>query len=367
MADFPALEIFTPGAHRLQPGTRLPLATPFRIGRGKENTLAVPTAEVSPRHCEVVHEYDRWWIRDLGTTNGTFHLGERIHDAELRHADVFELPASVCFRLLLREPIDLRDDQMERALIDSPDDPHRWSVYADWLQERGAPLGERLANPRAADDRRWLGPLAGYAGRGVLQVTWVHGVPARAVLRTLSPTGRQESWESPLALLLADPLFRFLRVLELDLSSFHRASLELRWADRALAMLGLHAFPMLERLVLGPGAAPHDADLLSPQLRVRRELHPRFATTARSLFRPWRAATLSFEGKAHPIDPAVRFHSGTELAPGCPPFDIYWEGDRWRLRAPAEVKVNGVVRKTALLRPADVIEPLPGVQLDFDA
>ncbi len=367
MADFPALEVLTPGAHQLQRGTRLPLVTPFRIGRGKENTLVIPAPDVSSRHCEVVHEYDRWWIRDLGTTSGTFHLGERIHDAELRHGDVFELSGRVCFRLLLREPVDLRDEAMEQALIENPDDPQRWSVYADWLQERGAPLGERMANPRTADDRRWLGPLAGDAARGVVQVTWAHGVPTRVVLRSLAPAGRREGWESPFALLRSESIFRFLRVLEFDLVSFHRSNLECAWVDRVLGLLG-DAFPMLEKLSFGPGEPPPDAELLAPQLRARRALHPRFSTTSRSLFRRWRAATLHFDGKAHPLDPGVTFHAATELGPSCPPFGIFWEDERWRLRATSgEVKVNGVVRRTALLRPGDVIEPLPGLQLHFDA
>ncbi len=369
MADFPALEILTPGAHLLQPGTRLSLTTPFRIGRGNENMLAVPTMDVSPRHCEVVREYDRWWLRDLGSTNGTFHLGERVHDAELRHGDVFELPASVCFRLLLREPVDPRDDEMEQAISDDPDEAHRWSVYADWLQEQGAPLGERIANRRPADDRRWLGPLAGYEGRGTLQVGWAHGVPARAVVRTIAPTGWQDGWERPLALLRAEPVFRFLRVLEFDLVSFHRSSTQSSWVDRVLTLMG-DSFPLLESLMVGPGEVPHDADLLAPALRARHELHPRFATTARSLFRPWRAATLRLAGTSHALEPEVIFHAGTqlELGPACPDFGIFWEDGRWRLSASSGgVKVNGVVRKTALLRPGDVLEPLPGVQLAFDA
>lgn len=370
MADFPALEILTSGAHQLRPGTRLALDAPFRIGRAKENRLVVPAMDVSPRHCEVVQEYDRWWVRDLGSTNGTFHLGERVHDAQLLHADVFELPSSVCFRLLLREPNDPRDDQMERAIIDDPDDAHRWSVYADWLQERGAPLGERMADCRAADDRRWLGPLAGYEARGELQVGWEHGVPARAVLRTLSPTGWQDGWERPLALLRAEALFRFLRVLEFDLVSFHRSSMQSPWVHRVLTLMG-DSFPMLKTLVVGPGELPHDADLLAPWLHARRELHPRFATTARSLFRPWRAASLNFEGKSHALEPEVTFHAGAhlELGPACPPFGIFWEDERWRLSATSGVgvKVNGVMRKTAQLRPGDLIEPLPGLRLYFEA
>lgn len=218
MADFPALEVMTEGRHGLAVGTRLPLdELPFVIGRGKEATLRTSSGLVSRRHCEVVFEFERWWVRDLGTTHGTWHLGERVHDAELLDGDVFEVARSECFRLLLSEPNDPRDADMERAILERPDDEERWSVYADWLQEHGAPLGERIANPTPEGDLRWLGPLAALAGRGELHVDWAHGLPSRVTLRSLSTSRPDLGWEQRLATILRQPQLRFLRSLELDL------------------------------------------------------------------------------------------------------------------------------------------------------
>ena len=183
---------------------------PFRIGRAPDSALRIESAAVARRHCEIVYEYERWWLRDLGGSNGVFHLGERVNDAELLHGDVFEVPWGLCFRLLLHEAVEPRDPHMELAIIEQPDDAERWSVYADWLQEHGAPLGERIANPSAADDRRWLGALAVNAGRGELQVEWAHGLPSRAVIRHLSTWRADVAWEERLATLVRTTEFRFL-------------------------------------------------------------------------------------------------------------------------------------------------------------
>jgi uncharacterized protein (TIGR02996 family) len=76
----------------------------------------------------------------------------------------------------------MRDD-FERAILDRPDDPFTYGVYADWLQEQGDPRGEfmavqlaledeakskeerdalrkREAELLAAHEREWLGELA---------------------------------------------------------------------------------------------------------------------------------------------------------------------------------------------------------------
>jgi uncharacterized protein (TIGR02996 family) len=38
----------------------------------------------------------------------------------------------------------LRNDELEQAIFDAPEDPQAWSVYADWLQGQGDPWGERI-------------------------------------------------------------------------------------------------------------------------------------------------------------------------------------------------------------------------------
>ncbi len=48
------------------------------IGRGAEADVVVDDAGVSRRHAEVHTDGDRVWVKDLGSTNGTFVDGERV-------------------------------------------------------------------------------------------------------------------------------------------------------------------------------------------------------------------------------------------------------------------------------------------------
>src|SRR5438067_13540012 len=62
------LLVRAPGASEQQ----LPLAvSPCRIGRGPENLVVLDDEYVSATHAEMV-QHDGWWyVRDLGSTNGT--------------------------------------------------------------------------------------------------------------------------------------------------------------------------------------------------------------------------------------------------------------------------------------------------------
>jgi uncharacterized protein (TIGR02996 family) len=57
-----------------------------------------------------------------------------------------------------------RNLELERAILAAPDDPQPWSVYADWLQSRGDPWGERLTlelQREQTDDEDELVRIAG--------------------------------------------------------------------------------------------------------------------------------------------------------------------------------------------------------------
>jgi len=56
-------------------------AQTFRIGRDPENDLVLAHDGVSAQHVEVAFEGGRWWLRDLGSTNGTIVGGKRIERA----------------------------------------------------------------------------------------------------------------------------------------------------------------------------------------------------------------------------------------------------------------------------------------------
>lgn len=373
MAEFPALEVMTVGTPDLPVGTRIPLTTlPFVIGKSRDNAVPVKLDSIARRHCEVVREHDRWWVRDLGSTNGTLHLGERVHDAELLHGDSFEVGWGICFRLLLHEPVDHRNPELERAILEQPDDAERWSVYADWLQERGDPLGERLAHPVHEEEARCLGPLAGSAGRGELEVVWAHGLPSRVVMRCHGVF--RIGWEQRVDTLIRQPQFRFLRALEIDAGSFARENPQHPWGEWLLDRLGLEALPLLEEVAIGPAPAPVDLRPLESRLAARRALFPRFLTTAQRLCFDWGPASLTFGVRVIPLSRLRPFQIGASggdlaLGEGCPSFRLEFVEERWRLAVPWEqsktVRLNGLKAANALLRPGDVLEPMPGTRLVF--
>jgi pSer/pThr/pTyr-binding forkhead associated (FHA) protein len=54
-------------------------ATHWLIGREADCDLIIPHPEVSGRHCRLLRTADgRFWVEDLGSTNGTFARGQRI-------------------------------------------------------------------------------------------------------------------------------------------------------------------------------------------------------------------------------------------------------------------------------------------------
>jgi EAL domain-containing protein (putative c-di-GMP-specific phosphodiesterase class I) len=73
------LEGFIEGTGRI---VHLPIhQLPCRIGRRVELELQLNDPRVSQFHAEIFREGDHLWIRDLESTNGTYHNGKRISEA----------------------------------------------------------------------------------------------------------------------------------------------------------------------------------------------------------------------------------------------------------------------------------------------
>lgn len=74
--DRPAVLLVTDGALR---GRSLPLGTSAAtLGRAPNSTLVLEDDFASSRHARIYPHDGRWWVEDLGSTNGTFVDGERI-------------------------------------------------------------------------------------------------------------------------------------------------------------------------------------------------------------------------------------------------------------------------------------------------
>jgi pSer/pThr/pTyr-binding forkhead associated (FHA) protein len=85
------LIIADPGSTGLPPGIDVPLAVITSIGRLSHNSVPLDDPSVSGEHAEITFVRDRWWVRDLGSTNGTLVNEERIGGpTPLRSGDVVQ-------------------------------------------------------------------------------------------------------------------------------------------------------------------------------------------------------------------------------------------------------------------------------------
>lgn len=86
------LIVQAPGSSSLRPGTRLPLEPVSVIGRHPQCTVRLDDSFVSTEHAQLTWDRGRWWISDLGSTNGTRVNGQPVTaPTGLRYGDVIEL------------------------------------------------------------------------------------------------------------------------------------------------------------------------------------------------------------------------------------------------------------------------------------
>jgi predicted component of type VI protein secretion system len=78
------------GPHK---GRVIPVSTPqFLVGRDSKCHLRPASQTISKRHCEVLNREDRWFVRDLHSTNGTFINDEQVTgERELHDGDVLKV------------------------------------------------------------------------------------------------------------------------------------------------------------------------------------------------------------------------------------------------------------------------------------
>ncbi len=68
------------------------------LGRASDCQLVFSDDTVSRRHAELRLEDGRWYLRDVGSSNGTWVNGRRVHDAEVVAGDEIRL-GGASFRL----------------------------------------------------------------------------------------------------------------------------------------------------------------------------------------------------------------------------------------------------------------------------
>ncbi len=84
---------------------------PFRVGRHSENDLVLRDAAISKHHCELGSNGATVWLRDVGSSNGTFVNGNRTAFTRLADGDVVDIgPFRITFRNELRGTLESGDD-----------------------------------------------------------------------------------------------------------------------------------------------------------------------------------------------------------------------------------------------------------------
>ena len=72
--------IYSPDSHNF--GKRQVLtAEPMRVGRERGNQIVLQSDSVSRRHCRIDKRKSSWFIKDLGSTNGTYVGQQRLSRA----------------------------------------------------------------------------------------------------------------------------------------------------------------------------------------------------------------------------------------------------------------------------------------------
>jgi pSer/pThr/pTyr-binding forkhead associated (FHA) protein len=100
-----ALLVLDPGQASLAVGEAMPLRAVTQIGRAAGNTLVVDDPHLSARHAELRFERGQWWLRDLGSRNGTTLNGESVRAVVgVRPGDVLQCGGVQC-RLISSFPV----------------------------------------------------------------------------------------------------------------------------------------------------------------------------------------------------------------------------------------------------------------------
>jgi len=69
-------------------GSKFDIDAEVTIGRDPSNDISLPDAAVSLVHCQLFSEGRRFYLKDLGSTNGTMVNGNRVISAELQDGDI---------------------------------------------------------------------------------------------------------------------------------------------------------------------------------------------------------------------------------------------------------------------------------------
>lgn len=351
--------------------------------------IIIDSPRLSEKQCAFVSDGGRWRVEDVTSAGGTFLNGRRVHQHTLVHGDTLWVYDAL---LVFLETAPVMGSEPEAHLDGDPDDASRVQVWADWLLERGDPLGEHLLAAQPTD--AVLDGLAPLVKDGRLELTWRHGLIHTARLRCINDATYSDV--ELIARYLSLRVARWTCELTVDLSTWVMPSANRIHQDAAAVLKGLLTgphLPALQRLSFGyfTDPLPPSVFLLALLDRLRARF-PKLKTDPRSLLSAVRTATLEIVQ----VPPGLDFHApdarharipldsglwvGSSapgqlraLAPGVSrsgvvqSFLVRQQSPQWCL-IPLEhgVLLNGRPAVETRLLPGDVIEEPRGTRFRFD-
>jgi pSer/pThr/pTyr-binding forkhead associated (FHA) protein len=115
------------------------------IGRRPDNSLQIEDASVSSHHAEIFFENNAFFVKDLGSTNGTYLNGGQIKKAPLNHDDELRFGSIVTQFKSLNDSgeVVVEDGEAESFIAETSRRPENFSCSSP------LPLASDKSDPRA--------------------------------------------------------------------------------------------------------------------------------------------------------------------------------------------------------------------------
>lgn len=126
------------------------------IGRKNSCGLRIPLPAISRQHCEIVVTGDGVMVKDLGSSNGTYHNSIRVQESELTAGDEVSVGPVVFTVVVNGRPEEIRPVRMmldggtQTPTQDGGEDDDRPSEIADLAVDDDADLARELSDELAS-------------------------------------------------------------------------------------------------------------------------------------------------------------------------------------------------------------------------
>src|SRR3954451_2798979 len=118
------------------------------IGRREDCDLRIPLGEISRKHCRLIKDGDTLKLEDLGSSNGTYHNGQRVQEAIVQPGDTVQV-GSIAF--VVQVDGVPADEEMQPVLASAPGaDDDTGAPVAAAADQNGTGGGEVVVHDDAA-------------------------------------------------------------------------------------------------------------------------------------------------------------------------------------------------------------------------